>query len=161
MKKKWFITVLGFIVMIAVLISPCFIYADKIKNEWAIGINYPGLSVKYRLTKTIALEARAQYLPGIFAPGIRGYYLFTSEVPFVFYAGLEAGGLFFNTASTNGVGYTVAGFGGVECFIGQSMNLDNLTLSMDIGPAYLNIEQDGLSESGIDMVLNTSLNWYF
>jgi hypothetical protein len=68
---------------------------------------------------------------------------------------------FFSTENAKGVGYAAEAFVGAEYFLGNLTQIKNLTLSADIGPAYIALATEGEKEAGVDTILNVSLNWYF
>lgn len=135
--------------------------ADDMKGRWSAGINFPGLSVKYGLDSNMAVEVKAQYQPGVTVVGPRAYYYFNPESDLVFFAGAEVDAVIFDTDNADGVGYAAEVFGGAEYFLGKQLSLNNLSLSADIGPAYIGLASEGLTEAGVDVILNMSINWYF
>ncbi len=70
--------------------------------------------------------------------------------------GLEAGSIAFTKEDIGGSGYFAMLFVGLERFITKKM-----TLSFDIGPAYISLSSDDISVEGIEFVYNLGIYYYF
>lgn len=129
--------------------------------NWAVGINYPGGSLKMLFAGKFAAEAKVQYLDKIGVYGARLYYYpggFGRSGRLKLFMGLEADYLGFEGRVSKGSGVAAELFGGLEVFVART-----LALQADMGPAFVSITDDStsLSSSGLNFVLNTSLNYYF
>ena len=124
-----------------------------------LGINYPGIELKYFLNSKNAVELRYQASDEISVAGIRWYRcsLKSSSDLSLFY-GFEAGGISFKGDDSEGTGIMGGLYLGGEYFIGK-----RLGLIMDIGPYYISLSDADYSvtESGIAFVVNLGLNFYF
>jgi hypothetical protein len=63
--------------------------AVSFSGQTAVGLNYPGVSVKYGFSESAAAEARYQTTGDISAAGIRGYYSFFRQPPLKGFAGAQ------------------------------------------------------------------------
>jgi hypothetical protein len=140
------------------LLLPSSVLADSIAKRWGVGVNYPGLSVRYGLNEKNVLELRSQFGEGIFVIGSRYYYNFNPKDKAVIFLGAEADYISFKGSDSEGSGFAIQGFVGGEYFISP-----NFGLSLDIGPAYITLKDKdtSLDESGVDFVLNLGLTYYF
>src|SRR3989339_1011799 len=100
------------VALFCLLFSFSFVYGEAVKGDFAIGVNYPGLGVKYFLSNRTALELKGQVAENIAVVGLRGYHYFKHENKFLPFAGYEADYITFQGDSSKGTGY--AG----EIFIG-------------------------------------------
>ena len=75
MKKIWFL----------LLLLPVSSFAA----EWGVGVNYPGLGVKYGLDKKNTVELRTQFGEDVFVMGPRLYHSLSSMGKTVVYGGGE------------------------------------------------------------------------
>jgi hypothetical protein len=140
------------------LFLPSFVLAESIAKRWGVGLNYPGLSVKYGINEKNALELKSQFGEGIFVIGPRYYYNFNPKDKAVIFLGGEVAYISFKGDESEGSGFCVGGFVGGEYFVNK-----NFAVSMDIGPVYITLKDKdtSLDESGVDFVLNLGLNYYF
>ena len=127
------------------------VYAE---GKIGVGVNYPGLSVKY-LAKPWAVEAKGQFGSGITVIGSRGYYYFPQKPGF--FAGGEIDYISFDGNPSKGSGYALEGFIGYEHFVSP-----NFAISADFGPAHISLKdtETKLTESGIEFVTNIGLTYY-
>jgi len=127
-------------------------------KEWGVGVNYPGLGVKCSLDKKNAVELRTQFGEDVFVMGPRFYHSISSMGKTVVYGGGEVDYLTFKGAVTKGSGFVFLGFAGLEYPVSP-----NVGLSVDFGPAYISLKDKGTKEkeSGIDLVVNIGLTYYF
>ena len=136
------------------LLLPSLIFA----SEWGIGVNYPGLGIKYSLDKKNTVELRTQFGEDVFVLGPRLYHSICFLGKTVVYGGGEVDYLTFKGAVTKGSGFVFLGFAGLEYPVNQ-----NVGLSVDFGPAFIGLKDKDSkeSESGIDLVVNIGLTYYF
>lgn len=126
-------------------------------SRFALGMNYPGLSARYFLSNALCVEGKAQAGRDITVLGARGYYFFPEMHGILPFAGLETDYVTFRYDPAEGTGFAAELFAGAEYFFTGS-----LSFSLDIGPAYIGLS-DTLSAktaAGIEIVINTSVNWY-
>ncbi len=137
------------------------------RNRLAVGLNYTGGQVRYYLSPRWAAEGRMQFGKAdsnygqvhsqVF--GLRGYRFFPFRDHITWYAGGEAAYAKTDTDSSNykTTGFAIGAFGGLEYRV-----LPRLGVSADIGPYVISLKekQTGLSNTGLDFVMNTALNFY-
>ncbi len=133
-------------------------FADSIKGKIGIGLGYPYLSLKYGLTQNLSLETRGAFGDGINVYGGRLYYNFNPNDMIVISIGGERDYVSFDTDGTSGKGYIGYGFISGEYFIFQEF-----TLNLDVGPAFISLNEDKfkLSVDGIEWIFNLGINFYF
>ncbi|MCK5492713.1 MAG: hypothetical protein KAJ14_06365 [Candidatus Omnitrophica bacterium] len=152
MKK----TIVTSVMMLLVLSTT--VLADSLAKRWGVGVNYPGVSVKYGISKNHAVEIKSQFGEDIFVIGPRYYYNFNPQDKVVLYIGGEVDYLTFEGESSDGSGFVGGIFVGGEYFINAKFGI-----GLDFGPVYVNIEDEetSLYEEGIDYIVNISLSYYF
>ncbi len=136
------------------------------KRKLGIGFAYTGGLIRYGFKKHWSLEGH--YLIGkassndgdvhSTAMGLRAYRHFRLDKRLQWYAGADASYLSAKSdhfKSSFGLG--AGGFGGMEYYI-----LPRLSIGFDLGPYYIKITQNqyGGSESGLEFILNSFLNFY-
>ena len=136
------------------------------KRRLSLGLGYTGALIRYRIKSRWSLEGH--YLVGKTssddgdvssrAIGLRALRHFHPERNLQWYVGADASFLsaesdHFKSSS----GFGAGGFGGLEHYV-----LPRLSITLDAGPYYIQITQrsGGDSDSGIDFVLHTSLNFH-
>jgi hypothetical protein len=131
--------------------------AEIKRGDWAVGINYPGLSGKYFFSDNFSLEVRGQKGDNIFTGGLRGNLYFNPAYKTVLFSGVEADYLAFKGEESKGTGLAGEVFFGLEYFF-----LDNFSFQADLGPAYIHLKDNdsALTVSGIEYVVNFGFNWY-
>lgn len=141
-----------------VLLFSSFVFADDLSKKWGVGINYPGLSVKYGINAESVIEIKTQFGEDIFVIGPRYYRNFNSKDRAVIAVGGEVDYVTFKGEFSEGSGWVIGAFVGGEYFANH-----NYGISLDIGPAYISIKDKdtSLDESGIDFILNLGLTYYF
>ena len=124
----------------------------------AAGINYPGLGLRYFMTDLYMAEARAQTTGNVTLGGARLCRYFEPLSKVYPYVGLEADYLSFRGAAGRGTGYSQELFAGGEYFVSREFSV-----SMDVGPAYLELsdQNSSASVSGLQFVANFGINYYF
>jgi len=127
-------------------------------GNFAVGLNYPGIGLKYFLTDKIPLELKIQTDTNVTVTGLRGYYYFNPSPCLHLYAGLEMDTLSFTGEVSKGSGFATLLFIGGEYFLGNS-----LSLQLDIGPAMISLSDTdtSVSVSGMEFVANLGINYYF
>ena len=128
------------------------------QGEWAAGLNYPGLGLRYMCTDNFGLEVRGQVATDIFVGGLRGNYYFNPRYNTVFFTGLEADYLTFKGEESKGQGMAGEAFLGLEYFFQKRWSLQ-----VDGGPALISLKDrdSSLSVQGVEYVVNFGINWYF
>lgn len=144
-----------------VLIITCLLIAFPASSDtqkWGIGLNYPGLGLKYVVNSKNTVELRTQLEKDILVIGSRYYYNFSLLDKLVLFCGGEADHLRFKGKVTDGTGIAGLAFIG-----GEYLAAPDFGLSLDMGPAYINLKDSdtGEREKGIDFVLNIGLTYYF
>lgn len=135
-----------------------FVFGEVEKGDIGIGVNYPGVSVKYFTSDKLALELKGQAEKNIVIGGLRGYYYFSTGKKFLPFAGLEADFISFKGLDSKGTGFAAELFVGGEYFFGKK-----LSLQMDMGPAFVSLadKKTHISGRGLEYVVNFAINWYF
>ena len=134
----------------------------NLSGKLGMSFGYPYFGVKYGLSSDITAELRGAYnfSDEIYVVSGRGYYNIYRDKSIIEYVGLEGGWTKFNTQGTAGTGYYAMLFGGGEYFF-----LKNVSLGLDIGPAYIvlgtNYGGIDFSTGGLEWVYNVDLNFYF
>lgn len=134
-------------------------YYDYYEGSFAVGINYPGISIQYGVAEREVLELRIQSLQDITVIGPR-YYIFLSEkiTRLNPYYGFEFDVIPFSGKYSKGTGFAGEVFVGVNEYLSKK-----IFIGMDIGPAYLYFADQNthLNVSGLDFVMNFSINYVF
>jgi hypothetical protein len=122
--------------------------------ELAVGAGYPFASVKYGPLPAASFEAKYAFGDGITVLAGRGYWncLITGDL--CLFTGLEGGWVGFNT-------YGLAGQGAeYEAFLGGSYRvLPRLEVSLDIGPAFIQLGAQDQSAAGVQWIVTTAVYW--
>lgn len=150
---------ISLISVFCLLFSFSFVFGEVAKGDLNVGVNYPGLSVRYFLGNKTALEVKGQFDTNIVVAGFRGYYYFKSDSAgkFLPFAGLEADFVTFKGDVSKGTG--IAG----ELFIGGEYSFSNkLSIQLDLGPGLVSLKDNNTSESvnGLEYVVNFGINYY-
>jgi len=102
------------------------------------------------------VEARGQFEQDAQAWGGRAYlYVFPSGRIYP-YLGVEGDYVMYKGEGLDAGGYLGEAFLGLEYFI-----LKSLSLQFDFGPAYVGLNQAGISVGGLRFVVNIGLTQYF
>jgi len=127
------------------------------KSKWAIGVNYPGISIKHKTKNKTAWELKAQSGSDILVLGPRYYRYLTNSGVNLFW-GLEADYISFKGNESKGSGFAGGVFAGGEIALAEQ-----LSLSMDFGPMYINLSENDYSQSvsGLEYIVNMGIYWYF
>ena len=139
------------------IILPSMVLAND-TQKWGIGLNYPGLGLKYRVNSRNTVEIRTQLGKDILVIGPRYYYNLSRRDKLVLFCGGEADSLRFKGSVSDGAGIAALIFIG-----GEYLTAPDFGVSMDIGPAYISLQDRDteMMEKGIDFVLNIGLTYYF
>ena len=108
--------------------------AESVKGNFGTGLNYPGIGVRYLFGNRLSLECKGQYSDDITVVGLRGYYYLSSRANILLFTGLEADYISFKGEESEGTGLVSELFVGGEYFF-----VRNLSIQLDIGPAYIYI----------------------
>jgi hypothetical protein len=153
MAKKLLLLIAG-----VLLFSASLLHAEAAKGDFAVGLNYPGLGVRYFLRDNISIEAKGQMESEIGVFGLRGYYYVNPKDKIVYFYGLETDYTTFKYEDSKGTGFAGEIFAGGEYFFAKSFSFQ-----ADFGPAIISIKDKDTSESasGLEFVVNFGINYYF
>ena len=139
--------------------------APELKRKLGVGFAYIGGLIRYGFLKHWSAELH--YLVGSADSndgtvnskliGTRGYRHFRVDHRLQFYTGLGFDFASADSISIKSNGYLSGGFVGTEYYI-----FPRLSLGLDLGAYYLSLKDknSSISDSGIDFILNTFLNFY-
>ncbi|MDD5686924.1 MAG: hypothetical protein PHE88_03710 [Elusimicrobia bacterium] len=142
-----------------ILFFASFVFGEVSKGDLGIGVNYPGVGVRYFLSNKISLEVKGQFDKDIVIGGLRGYYYFKSVDKLLPFAGLETNFVTFTGDDSKGTGFAGEVFVGGEYFFAKSFSVQ-----LDLGPAYVSLKDTKdttESVSGLEYVVNFGINYYF
>ncbi len=135
-------------------------YAAAQGGSVAVGLNYPGLSLRYCLTDKYAAELRGQFDDNGSVVGARVNRFFGArkEQKLCYLLGVEG-----DIVNYKGVVSTGKGFAGEVYFGGEYYFVKNMSFLMDFGPAMIVLEDNSTQTSvnGIEFVVNIGINYYF
>lgn len=138
----------------------CSIHPPVSDADTALGIMYPGITLKMVSSKTTTNEIRFMFDSDMYLLGYRGYGYSGNPKSKTFFPFIGFG-MDFNTFK----GSLSEGYGmSIDLFIGEEMFLgDKISLQFDIGPTmlYLYDSKTGNALFGFDIVANFGLNYYF
>ena len=139
-------------------IGSCLLNADIGRGDFCIGLNYPGLGMRYFLGNRLSLEIKGQYEKDITVGGLRMNYYLKRQGAVLFFAGMEGDYISFEGDTSKGNGYVGAIYLGGETFVAKG-----LSLQLDIGPAFIQVKDKDtkLKEDGVEIVANIGINYYF
>jgi len=134
------------------------LYAEFSKGKIGVDVNYPGLGVRYFFTDKISEGLKGQFEKDIGVYGLRGYYYFKPGEKLSLLSGLECDYVSFEGDESEGSGFAVELFVGGEYFFAK-----NISLQMDMGPAFIALNDKDTDESvgGVEYVVNIGINYYF
>lgn len=146
------------IIISLIFVGYCLSSVNAQNNKFAIGLGYPYLCMNYKLSSKITPEIRYATGEGIHVIAARGYFKFYNTEKLNAFTGLEAGYIIFDTLDIKGSGYEGSIFIGGEYFI-----FDKLSLSLDIAPTYIGLQDKGfdLSVGGIEWVTSLIVYYHF
>lgn len=127
------------------------------RGRFALGLNYPGIGLKYFLFNRYALEPRSQFETGVFVPGARICRYFNPISGVLPYLGVEGAYASYKSEESKGVGYAGVVLAGGEYYVGQKFSFQ-----FDFGPAYIMLadKEYEVDVSGIEYVINFGINYY-
>ena len=136
----------------------------EFRRTLGVGVAYTGGLIRYGFKKTWAAELHV--LTGgndsndgnvsSLVVGARGYRHFRTDQRLQLFCGIEADSANAESSTLQASGFLAGGFGGLEYYV-----LPRLSLGIDLGPYYVNLKENGgTSDSGVDFILNTFLNFY-
>jgi len=128
------------------------------RGDFGIGLNYPGLSLRYFLFNRLSVEIKGQYEKDISVGGIRMNYYLKRQGVVLLFAGVEGDYVSFEGDTSKGNGYVGEIYVGGETFMAR-----RLSLQLDIGPAFIQLKDKDtkLKEDGVEVVANIGINYYF
>ncbi|MEW6557505.1 MAG: CsgG/HfaB family protein [Elusimicrobiota bacterium] len=125
---------------ICIILSWCFCLSQNIlaeshiKGRWALGLTYPGISIRRGLLDWMAVDLHGQFGSEIYLLGPRlSFYLNPSSQLIVYLAG-EGNWVSFKGEKTEGWGVTSGGFLGLEFFLNKRISL---ATEIGLGLIYL------------------------
>lgn len=145
------------LLVILLLILPALVNADNIKGRLGMGLNYPGVSLRYGLSNKFALELKGQFGSGVTVLGPRTYYYFGTDSKVCLFAGAEFDYVSFKGDVSSGNGMVIEPFLGGDYFVSK-----HLALGLDFGPAFIALSDKDTEESvsGIEFVANINIICY-
>ena len=128
------------------------------KGWVGVGLNYPGVGLRYFFLDRCLVEARGQYDPEVVALGLRGARYIAPRGELLPYFGVEGDYLVFEGELTRGRGYFIEAFAGIETFL----HADRISFQFDFGPSYVWLRDRGfdVSVSGVEYVVNFGFIYY-
>jgi len=154
--KKLFFLLVGLIFLASIS------KAGELKGRFGIGVNWPGVQVRYGITDKILAEGKVQFAinnqSNLVVPiGGRVYYLFPEipgNIPIIPYAGAEFDWVICPVLTG---GYITGGFGGVELMLNK-----NISVGGDAGIYWVDLwYQTNPHASDWGLVFNAGLTYYF
>ena len=123
-----------------------------------LGLNYPGLGIRYFISDRCALEAKGQADKTSAIGGLRVYDYFRPSKNMFLFWGVEADYISFKGEVGRGSGAAAELFGGFEYFA-----LSSVSIQADFGPAYIYLKDshEPVSASGLEYVANFGFNLYW
>jgi len=125
-------------------------------TTFAIGIGYPDIRLRLKLGYSTNIDGKFTFNDGIQIYSIRLSWNFLDIGPIKAIVGGEAGWAKFDGVdSMSGVGTFAQGLVGLEYPFAKRFRI-----SVDIGPAWINVYSDGYTYSTAVAVYNTALYYY-
>ena len=145
------------LLVIVLLILPALVNAENIKGRLGMGLNYPGVSLRYGLSNKFALELKGQFGSGVTVLGPRAYYYFGTDSKVCLFAGVEFDYVSFKGDVSSGDGMVIEPFLGGDYFVSK-----HLALGLDFGPAFIALSDKDTEESvsGMEFVANINITYY-
>jgi hypothetical protein len=150
-----------FLLMTAVFVAIIFFSpsaASGPQGRINVGLNYPGVSLRYGIAGDFLLEGKAQFSENATVAGSRIYYNITSPASGLnLFGGLELSLLLFEGDSSKGNGMAGSLFAGGEYFANEK-----ISVALDMGPAVIALSDSATtaSVSGVVIIANISVNYY-
>ena len=123
-----------------------------------LGLNYPGLGIRYFISNRCALEVKGQADKTAAIGGLRVYDYFRPANTMFLFLGVEADYISFKGEVSRGSGVAAEIFGGFEYFA-----LSSVSIQADFGPAYIYLKDrhEPVSTGGLEYVANLGFNIYW
>ena len=138
-------------------------HASGVEDEvgggtFGLGLNYPGVGMRYFMNDRFALEAKAQKEQNVLVGGFRLYNYFRPAHGLFLILGVEGDYVHYKSDVSMGSGYAGGAFAGVELFV-----LPRVTLQADFGPTYVSLRDQNelISVGSIEYVVNFGINAYW
>ena len=149
------------ILMLMLLLCAVSARAQMEKGDMAAVLNWPGIGFKNFLQDHLAGEIKYQTAEDVTVTGLRGYYYFSKTPGVHIFTGIEVDTISFKGEEGDGNGTAFEVMIGAEHFI-QKFN-NKLSVEADFGPAVIDLKNTNANESlsGIEMILNIGVNWFF
>ena len=150
----------GIALIVSVILSSISIAEDYrlSAGRLGVGLNFPGLGVRYFVLEKTPLELRMQIEPDVIVPSLRAFRYFNPVAKVYPYVGIEGAYARYKTEVTAAQGYAASGYLGGEYYIWKQVSLQ-----FDFGLAYISLGENKhkLTVSGMEYVLNFGLTYYF
>lgn len=132
--------------------------ASEKQKFLGLGINYPGINIKWLASDKFALEGKYQSANDISVAGLRGYYYLNPSSLYMLFVGIEGDRVTFDGDDSKGNGIAGEIFFGLEYPFSRSM-----TFQFDVGPAFISLEDDSTNETetGLEGIVNFGIYYYF
>ncbi len=132
--------------------------AEDIGRRWAIGLNSPGVGVRYFMTRRYSMEFRAQAVSSAAAAGFRVTRSFLVGKRISPCGGIESDYVWFDGERGKGTGFVGEAFVGAEYYF-----TNRFSAQLDVGPAYvwLKDKDTQTTEKSVDYIMNIGINFYF
>jgi len=104
--------------------------------------------------ETISSEIKFATSEGIYVLALRANWSFYQSTKTSVYTGGEIGTIGFNTEGISGNGMEYGVYIG-----GEYLLLDNLAITLDIGPSMIMLNAQDVSSGGIEWIITTGLYW--
>lgn len=144
-----------FLILAAALsVAPALSGAD-LSGRFGIGVNWPGIQIRYGITDNIVAEGRVQFAANNLTVGGRAYYHLMEipgTVPVIPYVG---GGFDWVVSNVLRGGYLTGGFAGAELML-----TDNISIGGDAGLYWADIWYDQ-HYADWGLIFNAGLTYYF
>jgi len=152
-----------FILVVAAVVSGSYAQgamSDSCGSRYGLGVNYPGLALRYGVSDEFALEARGQMSldnPDIDASAYGGrlYYFFGDYGRIFPYITAEGDAGRYDDGKIQASGYGVGVFIGFEYFLHE-----RISVQADFGPAYVSMSGKAVSVSDAHFVTNLGITFY-
>jgi hypothetical protein len=146
------------LIVIGLVIASRLSSAHYERGTLGVGLNYPGIGVRFFPLDHLGIEARGQFDSEIKAWGLRGSWYGGKVEQVHVYGGLEGDYLRFDGEESRGNGWAASAFLGGEVFVTRG-----LAVQLDFGPAFVSLKDTGtaIAESGMEAVINIGVVYYF
>ncbi len=156
-KIKVWLTISLLIVLYSTILGEQKHYTNYITNRLAVGLNYPGVALKYGFANNFAVDLRYQTNNTSYSFGSRGYLYLTPISSFIIFLGGEYDYINYKSDKVDSAGGYYAGFVGVEYFLAPAVSVYT-----DIGYGQMSLKDKNV-ETNVTTdptVMNIGLNLY-